>query len=140
MKLGYDIAKQIAATKSSFLKQNGALVVALIGDLGAGKTTFVRGFSRGLGIRRRPTSPTFVLMRRYGIRGRRFSNLYHVDAYRIKNPDALHALGLKEIFADPKNIVLVEWPERAKKILPKKMMRLTFRHGKKENERVIISR
>ncbi len=120
--------------------RQGAAVLALEGELGAGKTTFTQGFAKGLGIRRIPGSPTFIIMRRYPIRGGQFKNFYHVDAYRIKKLDALETLGLKEIFGGPKNIVLVEWPEHIKKILPQRMIRLKFRHGKRETEREIFAR
>ena len=121
-------------------KRKGALVIALTGDLGAGKTTFTQGFARGLGIKRRTTSPTFIIMRRLAISPRRapgYKDLYHVDAYRIKGTDSLAAIGLEEVFADPKNIVIVEWPEKIKTVIPRAAVRLRFRHGKKENERVI---
>lgn len=124
-----------------------ALVFALSGELGSGKTTFVQGFLRGLGIRKRSPSPTFIIFRRFALprkeiksfsRGRRhlpFANLYHVDAYRLKNPSELLTLGFREILADPKNLVLIEWADKIKKILPKNALRIRFRHGRKENER-----
>lgn len=133
--------------KKSTVKSRGAVVLALHGDLGAGKTTFTQGFAKALGIKRRLISPTFVIMRRYNIpagknRGRstQFKNLYHLDAYRLKKPDALEMLGFKKILADRTAIILIEWPENVKKLLPKNSIWLKFRHGKKENERVIISR
>ena len=123
--------------------QKIAAIVALHGDLGAGKTTFTQGFARGLGINRRLISPTFVIMRRYAIptaKGKttRFKNLYHIDAYRLKNPDGLETLGLKVIFSDPTAIILIEWPENIKKILPAKTIKIEFEHSRKENERRII--
>jgi tRNA threonylcarbamoyladenosine biosynthesis protein TsaE len=143
---GVDLGKRVAGMGSTdgIGHKHGALVVALQGDLGAGKTTFTQGFARGLGIRRRTASPTFIIMRRFAIPITRktkakshFKNLYHIDAYRLKQLDSLEPLGLKEIFADPAAIVLIEWPEKIKKILPKKIMWLKFQHGKKENERII---
>ena len=136
MELGVDFAKQILKRKPS----RGAVVVALEGDLGAGKTTFTQGFAGGLGIRRKPSSPTFVIMRRYPIhpRGAAFKNLYHIDAYRIKKPDALEVLGLREIFSDPASIVLIEWAERVKKILPKTVIWIKFAHGNAEHKRSVI--
>ncbi len=110
---------------------------ALRGDLGAGKTTFVQGFLKGLGSRARVTSPTFILMRRYRLKGKKFSNVFHIDAYRLKTPGHLSALELGAVFADPRSIVLVEWPERAGRLLPKNSTRVTFAHGKKENERIV---
>jgi tRNA threonylcarbamoyladenosine biosynthesis protein TsaE len=119
-------------------------VLALQGDLGAGKTTFVQGFLKGLGVKSRVTSPTFVLMRRHNVPGMRgagkskkLANVFHIDAYRLKKPAHLAALGLDEILAEPRNVVLIEWPEVAKDILPKKIMILKFEHGKNENERTI---
>ena len=136
-KLGEKLAKKISKTKSQASKVDSAFVIALSGELGAGKTTFVQGFTQGLGIKRRTMSPTFIIFRRYAIRRSRFTNLYHVDAYRIKNTKELVVLEFSEILSNPKNIVLIEWPENIKLILPKKVFRVKFRHGKKEHERII---
>jgi tRNA threonylcarbamoyladenosine biosynthesis protein TsaE len=145
-KLGEKIAQKIAKDKTRKCA-NGAFVIALTGDLGSGKTTFVQGFLRGLGIKKRVTSPTFIIFRRFGInsgknirgaiREKNFKNVYHVDAYRLKKAKDLSVLGFKEILDDPRNIVLVEWAEKMKKILPRKALWIKFRHGKKENERKI---
>ena len=141
---GDKIAKRIS--NSQFLiskKKKCALVIALRGDLGAGKTTFAQGFFRGLGIKRNPVSPTFVIMRRYKVPGRklkvesRFTDIYHFDAYRLKTEEDAEVLEFGKIMFDPKNIVLVEWPEKIKGVLPRGTMRLDFVHGKKENERII---
>lgn len=136
-KFGREFAEALSRARSP-----RAAVFALKGDLGAGKTTFVQGFMRGLGIRRRVTSPTFVIMRRFAVpraagRPGAFSNVYHIDAYRIKKPDALKILGFQEIIADPRNIILVEWPENVKKFLPKAAIWLAFEHGKTEDSRTI---
>jgi len=114
-----------------------ALVIGLSGDLGAGKTTFIQGFCRSIGIRKRITSPTFVLFKRFKVNNPRFANLYHIDCYRLKKPEELLKLGFKEILNNPQNIVLIEWAEKIKKILPKKIIRISFEYGKKENERNI---
>ena len=83
-------------------------VVAISGELGAGKTTLVRAVARGLGVREPVTSPTFALVHRYdGTAGA----IYHVDAYRLKPADAAD-LGLDDMLADPTAVVLIEWPER----------------------------
>lgn len=116
-----------------------ALVVTLKGNLGAGKTTFVQGFLRGLGIRKKITSPTFVLIKTYNLRpttNNKYKRVYHLDAYRIKSAKEISELGFKEIISNPKNIVLIEWPERISKILPKQKIQINFKHGKKENERL----
>ena len=120
-----------------------ALAFALSGDLGSGKTTFVQGFLRGLGVRGSITSPTFVLMKKFAIRvnprfnRRKSAFAYHIDCYRIKKSGELTKLGLKEILNNPQNIVLIEWAEKIKEVLPRKTIRLKFEHGKKENQRAI---
>jgi tRNA threonylcarbamoyladenosine biosynthesis protein TsaE len=139
---GDRLARAVLNKKNINDKNCAATIITLHGDLGAGKTTFTQGFARALGIKRRLISPTFVIMRRYPIPARRkFKNLYHIDAYRLKNPDGLETLGLAAIFSDPAAIVLIEWPENIKKLLKsrtKETIRLTFEYGKKENERRII--
>lgn len=110
----------------------------MTGDLGAGKTTFTQGFFHGLGLKKRAQSPTFIIMRRHALKKSKFKNIFHIDAYRLKKPEHLEMLGFKELAEDPKNIILIEWAERAKKIIPKTALWLNFKHGKKENERTII--
>lgn len=124
--------------------RKGALVIALQGELGAGKTTFVQGFLKGIGLKKRAQSPTFIIMRRHRLHprpglasGRQLKNVFHVDAYRLKEAKHLAALGFKEIAADPHNVILVEWPERVKRILPKGTIWISFRHGKQPHERTI---
>lgn len=96
-----------------------AWVIGLNGELGSGKTRFVQGFARGLGIRRRLTSPTFVLMKKY-------RNLYHIDCYRLNKPKDLLDLDFKEIIDSPQNIVLIEWAERVRSILPRDVIWIKF--------------
>ncbi len=133
-KFGKEFAKTILKSKP---RRSGATVFALSGELGAGKTTFVQGFFQGLGIKKRAISPTFIIMRRHAIKNKRFANVHHVDAYRIKRTGDLGPLGFEKIFQDQRNIILIEWAENIKKILPKGTMRLKFRHGSKEHERTI---
>lgn len=134
-------AQDLAKKLSKKTQKKHALVLALIGDLGSGKTTFTQGFLRALGIRGPLTSPTFILIKRYPIlksyKLKAKSFVYHLDCYRIKKPRELLHLGLKEILTNPENIVLVEWAERIKKVLPKNALWLKFEHGEKENERII---
>ena len=121
-----------------------AKTICLKGDLGAGKTTFAQGFLKALGARGRVTSPTFVLMKRFPLsnivsKKAGLTRAYHIDAYRFRAAHESDALGLKKIFKDPRAIVIVEWPERLKSILPRTKTDIRFKHGKREQERVIIA-
>lgn len=95
-------------------------VVALQGELGAGKTTFVQGLARALGIRRPVTSPTFTLVGEYAGTSLR---LVHMDLYRLRTPDDLLATGFAE-YAESGALVAVEWPERAAGLLPPDAVRV----------------
>lgn len=84
------------------------LVIALSGDLGAGKTQLVRGLARGLGITARVHSPTFTLVNEYS--GGRLK-LFHLDLYRLETPEQLHSAGIEE-FLQPDGVAVIEWAER----------------------------
>lgn len=114
-----------------------ALIIALSGDLGAGKTTFVQGFLRAAGVKSKITSPTFVLVKNYNLKTKTYKHIYHIDCYRIKKLKELINLGLKELFENPKNIIFIEWPERIRRALPKNIIRVKLKYGEKENERII---
>lgn len=129
------MAKEISTTK---FRAKGAVVLTLRGNLGSGKTTFTQGFLKGLGIKKKITSPTFVIQKNYKLKAKGYKLAYHIDCYRIKKSQELLILGIKEIFDNPKNIVLIEWPERISGILPKERIRINFKYGKKENERKVV--
>jgi len=114
-------------------KTKKGLIFAFSGDLGSGKTTFIQGFLKGLGVKNKVTSPTFVIMKHYKC-------AYHIDCYRLRKPAELTNLGFKEFLNKPKSIFLIEWAEKIKRILPKDTIWLEFKHGKKENEREITIR
>ena len=90
------------------------LNIYLSGELGAGKTTFVRGLLRELGFEGRVKSPTYALVELYVISR---LNLYHFDFYRFRDPEEWHEAGFRDLFS-PSNICLVEWPEKARDLLP----------------------
>lgn len=116
-----------------------ALVLALQGELGAGKTTFAQGFAKDLGIRERVMSPTFVISRRSAIpKGSRFKSFFHIDCYRLRKPADLLSVGWKDIVKDSSNIVLLEWPERVRRLLPKDAIVLRFSYAKGKNARLIV--
>lgn len=103
-----------AARLASTLK--GGDILALEGDLGAGKTTLVRGLARGLGIDPgKVSSPTFALMNEYDGDG---LTLVHIDAYRMESPEELAGLGWDRIVGDASVVIAVEWPSKVEGALP----------------------
>ncbi len=119
-------------------KLKGGEVVALYGQLGTGKTTFIKGIGQGLKVRQTITSPSFILMKIYPIRKKRIKYLIHLDAYRIKKVEELSDLNVFDYFNQPDSVCLIEWADRIEKILPKERINIYFDYGKKENERIII--
>lgn len=93
----------------------GGQVVTLSGDLGAGKTTLVRGMLRGLGFKGRVKSPSYGLVESYEAGG---LHIHHLDLYRLGEPEELDFIGLEDLLGDD-SVLLVEWPERARGRLPK---------------------
>src|SRR3989338_583794 len=128
--MGEKLALQ--GTQDKF-QQKQAIIIALEGELGAGKTVFVKGFAAALGVKKGIRSPTFNLMKRYPIKaiGHRplaISYLYNLDCYRLNSGKELEALGFKEIVSDPRNIILIEWAERVKDALPRKYVKVHIDH------------
>ncbi|MBI4158223.1 MAG: tRNA (adenosine(37)-N6)-threonylcarbamoyltransferase complex ATPase subunit type 1 TsaE [Candidatus Yanofskybacteria bacterium] len=141
-----------SSTSPSQTRLRRANVVTLEGELGAGKTTFVKGFAKALGIKTKIKSPTFVLMKYYpityyvlrikkSIRNPQsvVRKLYHLDCYRVRDHRDLTTLNLKTMFNSSENIILIEWPERIKKILPKKLIRVHIDHINKNKRKISIS-
>ena len=98
--------------------------VCLYGELGSGKTTFVQGFAKGLGITSRLLSPTFIIVRRYQIpQSQGF--LYHLDLYRVEESD-LEEFAISDILSDLNSFVVVEWAEKLGVWMPKKRLDIKF--------------
>ena len=108
-------------------------VVAFTGDLGAGKTAFVRGLARGLGIPDRVTSPTFTIVNEY--EGGRLP-LFHFDMYRLASSEELFDIGLEDYLARG-GVCAVEWSENIADALEGDLVRVDLRRGDGENERII---
>jgi tRNA threonylcarbamoyladenosine biosynthesis protein TsaE len=131
-RLGKKLAEEILKSKLS----KKAFVIGLEGDLGGGKTTFLQGFARGLKIKEKILSPTFVIIKRFTLSHSKFLNFYHIDCYRIEKPKELLKLGFKKIISEPSNIVAIEWSEKAKRILPKKTTILKFEFLNKSKRKI----
>lgn len=133
-KLGEELAKTL----------KGGEVLALYGNLGSGKTTFMQGLAHGLGITRNIISPTFIIMRSYEVgtrdNGLGISNLYHLDLYRIEDEKQAVGLGLEELIEDSHNIVAIEWPDKIENILPEKRISIYFEYMGDDKREIRISR
>lgn len=130
-KLGELLAKELRSARlhRSAKHRGQGKIICLSGELGSGKTTFTQGLLKGFKIKGRHTSPTFVIMKKYG------KNIYHFDAYRVNAKDIL-SLGWKEIINDKNNIIIIEWADRIKKIISQTSLWIEFRWIDK-NKRVI---
>ena len=115
-----------------------AVVVGLVGELGGGKTTFAQGFAKALGIEEKVTSPTFNILKSYMLYVAGYRKLIHIDAYRLSKPKELLELGWENIIKDPQNIILVEWADKIKKILPKDTIWVNFEHINEEERKIEI--
>lgn len=119
LKLAKNFAKQL----------RGGEIIAMTGDLGAGKTVFTKGLAEALGVKNIVTSPTFVLMKNYQIKDPKkpIKQLAHIDAYRLNNGADLEALGVEDYFNNKECVTVIEWAERIKDILPKKVVSINFK-------------
>lgn len=143
-KMGQKLAKDIL--RASFLKKlSDTLVLELIGDLGGGKTTFLQGFAKGIGIKTRIASPTFIIIKslKIPVSDKFFKqhsrNLYHIDAYRLKNSKDAVLLGVKDILSVQGNIIAIEWADKIKDILPKKAIKIRFFLVDKNKRKIVLN-
>ena len=128
--------------KALVLELRGGEIICLDGELGAGKTTFTQGLLQGLDLQGPFTSPTFLVMKEYDreisneSKNKKIQKIYHIDAYRVEAKDLL-GLGWKEMIANPENIIIIEWAERVRDIIPKDALYMDF-EWLDENKRKII--
>jgi len=109
-------------------------VIALVGNLGSGKTTFTKGFAKGLNIKEHVGSPTFKIVSEY--EGKHF-NLYHIDSYRLNNSNDFLKIGGEEFLNQKTGFTLIEWADLIKDILPKNTITINFSRLNHENSRRI---
>ena len=113
-------------------------IICLYGDLGSGKTTFVKGLAKGLGISERIISPTFVIVRQHNLENN--ITFYHIDLYRLESERELQSIGLPDIFSEKNAIVLVEWAERLGKYLPEKRWDIKFQNLENDQRKITSQR
>ncbi len=125
--------KQFA--KEFIEKHPKAHIIALFGELGAGKTTFVQGMAEGLGVKKRVLSPTFVFQRSYELSYKGLKRFHHLDLYRLTSAKDALSIGIEEILSEDDVLIVIEWPEIAEKLLPKDTIRIYFKKiSEKERE------
>jgi len=112
----------------------GATLVTLSGDLGAGKTAFVKAAAREMGIEEEVKSPTFIIMQAFALphEAMGFVRLVHIDAYRLRAAHELEVLEWKELLADPQTLIFLEWPEMVAPAVPADAKRITLVHEGEE--------
>jgi tRNA threonylcarbamoyladenosine biosynthesis protein TsaE len=137
------LGKLLAET---FAREYGkhALVFALKGDLGGGKTSFAAGFAKGLGVKGRVASPTFVILKKYDLAKKKeqdgkHERFFHIDGYRIRNGKEMIDLGFDKIRENPANIILIEWAEIIKEILPRDAIWLDFEFLDARSRRITLN-
>lgn len=151
------VARLFAEEVMAMPSRRRAFVVLFKGDLGAGKTTFIQSLLRELGVKKKVVSPTFALLRSYKLpvsilsprslslsfpRRREsssfaFTTAHHFDCYRIGEAKEMQELGFGELVKDPRNIILIEWPDRIKELLPREKVTVVLSYGETINERTI---
>ncbi len=127
-KIAQDVIKQLS----------GGEVLALVGNLGAGKTVFVKGLAKALGIEDNITSPTFVLMKIYQTKHATIKRLVHVDCYRLEKVDDLEEIGLADYLHDPANVVVIEWADRIVS-LPKNTININIEYINNHERHIKVS-
>lgn len=138
------LGEKLAVEILRYPKNKMATILCLNGNLGGGKTTFLQGFAKGLGIENKILSPTFVIVKKFLIKDIK-KVFYHIDCYRLQSyKDILEIFsdkggllsGWKKIISDPDNIIALEWPEKIKKALPKKVISISFKFINKNSREI----
>jgi tRNA threonylcarbamoyladenosine biosynthesis protein TsaE len=113
-----------------------ATVFALVGDLGAGKTTFSKTFLKELGVKQHVQSPTFSIINSYEISFDEYEKVFHIDTYRIEDIKELEVLHIDEILSNPKHIIVIEWADKIKAHIPQDAVWMYFEHDTLETRKV----
>ena len=128
--LSFDEINNLAVKIADFIEENENIVIALIGELGSGKTSFSKSFAKGLGVKESLKSPTFNYVLEY-LSGR--APLYHFDVYRIEEAEEIYEIGYEEYVNS--GISLIEWADKIESELPKEYIRIDFQYSTESEEK-----
>jgi tRNA threonylcarbamoyladenosine biosynthesis protein TsaE len=131
--LGVLLGEEILKTK---LK--GPFIIGFSGNLGSGKTLFIQGLAKGLKIKNKIKSPTFLILRKYKVRHKTIKNFYHIDAYRIKKNEDIENSGIKDALKDKNALLAIEWVDIIKKQIPKIDIEIHLKHKLKNSREIIF--
>lgn len=115
-------------------------VIGLIGELGAGKTVFVKGVAKALGVRALIQSPTFVIMRVYPLTDNAFRTLVHVDCYRLAGSADLTAVGLSDYLDDSSTLTVIEWADKIPELMPSEAVKIHMTAAGPSERRILVVR
>lgn len=139
-----EFAKGFLKKAQEGAKTNKPLIFYLTGELGAGKTHFVKGLAEELGITDNITSPTFVLMKKYEIAPDNAAQqagktlFFHIDCYRIYDAEDARQIGLDKVLENSHAVVAVEWAERIEEIVPKPYWKIKMEHTDDNNRKISV--
>jgi len=134
--LAVSLVEELAARSGT---RGTSTIVALRGDLGAGKTVFVKGAAAALGVEESVTSPTFVIEKVYRLpEGKPWKRLVHIDAYRLEGEEELRTIGWDDVATDPGNLIMIEWPEQVGMGVPERAVWLTFEQVDEHTRKIVV--
>ncbi len=134
-----EVAREVLHFLTPHTTNQTATIAALSGDLGAGKTTLSQAIARELGVKENVISPTFVIMKIYELTGKKWKHLIHIDAYRLESGTEIQKLGWQEMIADPKNLILIEWPEKVADVMPPNAHKISLMHKGDDMRHITLS-
>jgi tRNA threonylcarbamoyladenosine biosynthesis protein TsaE len=118
--------------------ENGSKIIALAGNLGAGKTTFSKHLLHALGVKELVSSPTFAIINSYNIDALGFKKALHIDVYRVEDEKELDVLHFNDLMQEPNTLSIVEWADTIDKKIPKEALWISFEHDSLDTRKVSI--
>jgi tRNA threonylcarbamoyladenosine biosynthesis protein TsaE len=124
-------------------KANKAVILALFGELGSGKTTLTQEIAKQLGVKDNINSPTYVIMKIYDVNNNSlyydfFKKIIHIDAYRLESSLELLKIGWEEIQKDENNLIIIEWPEKVEDIIPEDIIKIKLSHIDEGTRNIVV--